>query len=139
MGKRSETVNLSKNVRLLEGVPKVCVTGSLMVTPPIQVECGECRISADMEAVLKQRPAVGQLFPYLCTVRAGDRVTEFKQRCDGLGIPEVSLRSYRYALGVASTEMRIPGTVCTASIGTQFESRASFLSETRGSYRAVAG
>jgi integrase len=33
----------------------------------------------------------------LRTVRAGDRATEFKQRCRGLGIEEVSLHSYRYA------------------------------------------
>lgn len=33
----------------------------------------------------------------LATVRAGDRATEFKQRCDGLGIKGVSLHSYRYA------------------------------------------
>ena len=39
----------------------------------------------------------GPLFPYLRTVRAGDRATEFKQRCDGLGIKGVSLHSYRYA------------------------------------------
>jgi hypothetical protein len=37
------------------------------------------------------------LFPYLRTVRAGDRATEFKQRCDGLNIKGVSLHSYRYA------------------------------------------
>lgn len=29
--------------------------------------------------------------------RAGDRATEFKQRCDGLDIKGVSLHSYRYA------------------------------------------
>lgn len=40
---------------------------------------------------------VGPLFPYLATVRAGDRSTEFKQRYDGLGIKGVSLHSYRYA------------------------------------------
>jgi len=28
-------------------------------------------------------------FPYLQTVRSGDRATEFKQRCDGLGIKGV--------------------------------------------------
>ena len=28
---------------------------------------------------------------------SGDRATEFKQRCDGLGISGVSLHSYRYA------------------------------------------
>jgi integrase len=30
-------------------------------------------------------------------VRAGDRATEFKQRCVGLGIHGVTLHSYRYA------------------------------------------
>ena len=37
------------------------------------------------------------MFPYLQTVRSGDRATEFKQRCAGLGIVGVSLHSYRYA------------------------------------------
>ena len=37
------------------------------------------------------------MFPYLRTVRAGDRATEFKQRCRGLGIEGVTLHSYRYA------------------------------------------
>ena len=35
--------------------------------------------------------------PYLQTVRSGDRATEFKQRCIGLGINGVTLHSYRYA------------------------------------------
>jgi hypothetical protein len=35
-------------------------------------------------------------FPYLQTVRSGDRATEFKQRCKGLGVKGVSLNSYRY-------------------------------------------
>jgi integrase len=39
----------------------------------------------------------GPLFPYLRSVRSGDRATEFKQRCNGLGIKGVSLHSYRYA------------------------------------------
>jgi hypothetical protein len=30
-------------------------------------------------------------------VRAGNRATEFKQRCDGLEISGVSLHCYRYA------------------------------------------
>ena len=55
------------------------------------------RFSAEIEALLKRRPAAGPLFPYLCIVRAGDRATEFKQRCDGLEISGVSLHSYRYA------------------------------------------
>jgi integrase len=51
----------------------------------------------DMEAILRRLPVVGQLFPYFQSVRAGDRATEFKQRCEGLGIKGVSLHSYRYA------------------------------------------
>lgn len=42
-------------------------------------------------------PASGPLFPYLRSVRAGDRATEFRQRCMGLGIKGVTLHSYRYA------------------------------------------
>jgi len=55
------------------------------------------RFGAEIEAILKRRPAVGPLFPYLRTVRAGDRATEFHQRCVGLEISGVSLHSYRYA------------------------------------------
>lgn len=47
--------------------------------------------------ILRRRPRSGPLFPYLRTVRAGDRATEFHQRCVGLGIQGVSLHSYRYA------------------------------------------
>jgi integrase len=47
--------------------------------------------------ILKDLPSVGVLFPYLSTVRSGDRATEFKQRCRGLKIEGVSLHSYRYA------------------------------------------
>jgi integrase len=51
----------------------------------------------EIEAVLRQLSAAGLLFPYLQSVRCGDRATEFKQRCEGLGIKGVSLHSYRYA------------------------------------------
>ena len=54
------------------------------------------RFGTEIEAILKRRPAVGPLFPYLRTVRANDRATEFRQRCDGLAIAGVSLHSYRY-------------------------------------------
>jgi integrase len=55
------------------------------------------RMDEDMEEILRDLPGNGPLFPYLRTVRAGDRATEFKQRCVGLGIKGVSLHSYRYA------------------------------------------
>jgi integrase len=52
---------------------------------------------SEVEQVLKQLPTTGQLFPYLGSVREADRATEFKQRCQGLGIEGVTLHSYRYA------------------------------------------
>ena len=51
----------------------------------------------DVAMVLRQLPSTGPLFPYLITVRASDRATEFKQRCRGLGITGITLHSYRYA------------------------------------------
>ncbi len=51
----------------------------------------------DTEDILRKLLSSGPLFPYLCTVRAGDRATEFKQRCEGLKIKKVTLHSYRYA------------------------------------------
>lgn len=60
--------------------------------PPPQV-----RFGAAVEKILEVLPRQGALFPYMCRVRSGDRATEFKQRCVGLGIHGVSLHSYRYA------------------------------------------
>src|SRR5580658_5482223 len=59
---------------------------------PVIVHLGK-----DALNVLKDLPAEGMLFPYLSTVRAGDRATEFASRCRPLGIVGVTLHSYRYA------------------------------------------
>ena len=75
------------------------------------------RFSADIEAVLERRPASGQLFPYLCTVRAGDRATEFKQRCDGLGISGVSLHCYRYAWAERALKCGFPERFAQQALG----------------------
>ncbi len=55
------------------------------------------RFDEDVAEILRDLPGSGPLFPYLRSVRAGDRATEFKQRCNGLGIQGVTLHSYRYA------------------------------------------
>jgi len=55
------------------------------------------RLDKEMEEILRDLQGSGPLFPHLRNVRAGDRATEFKQRCDGLCIKGVSLHSYRYA------------------------------------------
>ena len=49
--------------------------------------------------LFKDLPGEGPLFPYLSRVRAGDRATEFGQRCRQLGIKGVTLHSYRYSFG----------------------------------------
>ena len=54
-------------------------------------------LGAEALSLFKDLPSEGPLFPYLSSVRSGDRATEFKQRCKLLGIEGVSLRSYRYA------------------------------------------
>jgi integrase len=55
------------------------------------------RFDDEVAEILRDLPGNGPLFPYLRSVRAGDRATEFKQRCHGLGIKGVTLHSYRYA------------------------------------------
>jgi integrase len=75
------------------------------------------RFSADVEAILKRRPAVEPLFLYLCTVRAGDRATEFKRRCDGLGISGVSLHSYRYAWAERALKCGFPERFAQQALG----------------------
>ena len=57
----------------------------------------QIRFGKEVEDILATLPKSGALFAYLQTVRAGDRATEFKQRCVGLGIQGVTLHSYRYA------------------------------------------
>ena len=61
------------------------------VKPPL------IRFGKEVAEILRSLPASGPLFPWLRTVRAADRATEFRQRCRGLGIEGVSLHSYRYA------------------------------------------
>ena len=54
-------------------------------------------LGAEALNLFKDMPAEGVLFPYLSGVRAGERATEFGQRCRQLGIKGVTLHSYRYA------------------------------------------
>jgi integrase len=59
---------------------------------PVMVHLGQEALN-----LFKDLPTEGPLFPYLSTVRAGDRATEFGQRCRQLGITGITLHSYRYA------------------------------------------
>jgi integrase len=75
------------------------------------------RFGEGVAAILKRRPAAGPLFPYLRTVRPGDRATEFKQRCDGLKIKGVSLHSYRYAWAERALQCGYPERFAQQALG----------------------
>ena len=75
------------------------------------------RFGAEIEAILKRRPQSGALFPYLWTVRAGDRATEFHQRCVGLEIKGVSLHSYRYAWAERALKCGYPERFAQQALG----------------------
>jgi integrase len=75
------------------------------------------RLDEEMAEILRDLPGSGPLFPYLRTVRAGDRATEFKQRCTGLGIKGVSLHSYRYAWAERAKTAGYPERYAQVNIG----------------------
>ena len=75
------------------------------------------RFGGEIENALRRRPAKGFLFPYLQGVRAGDRATEFKQRCDGLGIRGVTLHSYRYAWAERARKAGYPERFAQEALG----------------------
>lgn len=75
------------------------------------------RFDDDVAEVLKMLPASGDLFPYLRTVRASDRATEFKQRCQGLNITGVTLHSYRYAWAERARSVGYPERFAQEALG----------------------
>jgi integrase len=75
------------------------------------------RFGIEIEVILRRRPATGPLFPYLCTVRANDRATEFRQRCQGLNIQGVSLHSYRYAWAERALKCGYPERFAQQALG----------------------
>lgn len=75
------------------------------------------RFGKELERILSDLPSSGPLFPYLRRVRAGDRATEFKQRCRGLGIEGVSLHSYRYAWAERARKAGYPERFAQEALG----------------------
>ena len=75
------------------------------------------RFDEEMAAILRALPASGPLFPYMRTVRAGDRATEFKQRCESLGIKGISLHSYRYAWAERAKKAGYPERFAQEALG----------------------
>lgn len=69
---------------------------------------GGMRIGPKAWEVILRRPRTGPLFPYLSTVREADRATEFKQRCEGLGLHDITLHCYRYGWAERSADAGYP-------------------------------
>jgi len=74
-------------------------------------------IDEELESILRSLPATGNFFPYLASVRAADRATEFKQRCLGLGITGVTLHSYRYKWAQRAKEAGYPERYAQTALG----------------------
>ena len=80
-------------------------------------EAAFVRFGSELENILRSLPAEGPLFPYLRSVRAGDRATEFKQRCRGLRIEGVTLHSYRYAWAERAKKAGYPERFAQVALG----------------------
>ena len=74
-------------------------------------------LGAEALNLFKDLPAEGTLFPYLSQVRAGDRATEFKQRCTQLDITGVTLHSYRYAWAERAKTVGYPERFAQEALG----------------------
>lgn len=79
---------------------------------PVIVHLGQ-----DALRLLEDLPSEGFLFPYLASVRAGDRSTEFGQRCRLLGIAGVSLHSYRYSWAERAKSVGYPERFAQEALG----------------------
>jgi len=75
------------------------------------------RFDDEVAEILRDLPGNGPLFPYLRTVRSGDRATEFHQRCVGLGIKGVTLHSYRYAWAERAKKAGYPERFAQEALG----------------------
>ena len=79
---------------------------------PVMVHLGKEALN-----LFKDLPSEGMLFPYLAGVRAGDRATEFGQRCRQLGISGVTLHSYRYAWAERARSVGYPERFAQEALG----------------------
>jgi len=74
-------------------------------------------LGAEALNLFKDLPAEGVLFPYLSSVRANDRATEFRSRCRQLGIHGVTLHSYRYAWAERAKTVGYPERFAQEALG----------------------
>jgi integrase len=71
----------------------------------------------EVARILDKLPKEGFLFPYLASVDCKDRATEFRQRCQGLGITGVTLHSFRYAWAERAKQVGMPERYAAEALG----------------------
>jgi integrase len=86
-------------------------------------------IDRELESLLRKFPSEGFLFPYLRIVRSCDRATEFKQRCEGLGIVGVTLHSYRYSWAERAKKAGYPERWAQVALGHNSRAMAQYYSK----------
>jgi integrase len=96
-------------------------------------------LGAEALNVFKDLPAEGMLFPYLSRVRAGDRATEFGQRCRQLGISGSTWHSYRYAWAERAKTAGMPERFAQEALGHNSKGCASRPRQTRPHEHSVTG
>src|SRR6266496_3542069 len=80
-------------------------------------ELCQIQVGAEVEKVLRLLPPTGPLFPYASGVRVCDRSTEFKKRCQGLGIEGVTLHSYRFSWAEGAKACGFPERYAQQALG----------------------
>ena len=95
----------------------LCYTRKKLKSRGSHIKPALIRIGEEVAEILKRRPQTGPLFPYLRTVRPGDRATEFKQRCKGLKIQGVTLHSYRYSWAERALKCGFPERFAQQALG----------------------
>ena len=91
------------------------------------------RFDEDMAEILRDLPGSGPLFPYLRTVRAGDRATEFRQRCAGLKHQRCHLAFVSVCVGGTGESGRLSRTICASEFGPQQQGHdAGLFTQGRG-------
>ena len=75
------------------------------------------KIGNRLEALLRQLPAAGLLFPRIGTSNSGARSAEFARRCRLLKLKGVSLHSYRYAWAERAKDCGYPERFAQQALG----------------------
>ena len=85
-----------------------------------RMKTGEwCRLHVGLrlEALLRQLPSEGRLFPHISQTSDRDRAAEFRRRCRLLKIDGISLHSYRYAWAERAKKVGMPERFAQEALG----------------------